>query len=194
MKTHCQKTIVCVLAVTSILAISGSAARAGYETAPYQLLKQDGKFELRNYPALTVVETPMRGLDNGFMRLFHFINGENATKQKIAMTTPVLIRHAGTTNVTMAFVMPANLGTNGPPASTQTEIVTQQIPAGQFAVFQFSGGRSVKNSANALAELTNWLAQQKLAPQGEPVFAYFDPPWTLTFFRHNEVMLRVAQP
>jgi len=42
--------------------------------------------------------------------------------------------------------------------------------------------------------LTAWLAQEKISPTGEPVFAYFDPPWILPFLRHNEVMLRVMPP
>jgi SOUL heme-binding protein len=173
------------------LVLAGTTAKAGYETAPYRIARQDGKFELRDYPALVVAETPMRGMDSGFMRLFHYIGGENTAKQKIAMTTPVLINHAGTTNATMGFVMPASLGTNGAPTSTQPDVFVKQIPAGQFAVYCFSGGHSVKNSTNALAQLTTWLGQQKISFQGEPVFAYFDSPWTLSFFRRNEVMLRV---
>ena len=176
------------------LVAGGATAHAGYETASYRVVRQDGNFELREYPALTLAETPMRGMNGGFMRLFHFIGGENAAKKKIAMTTPVLISHAGTTNATMGFVMPASLGTNGTPAPTQSDVVVKQIPAGRFAVYCFSGGRSVKNSTNALAQLTGWLARQKISPQGEPVFAYFDPPWTLTFVRRNEVMFRVTQP
>jgi hypothetical protein len=42
--------------------------------------------------------------------------------------------------------------------------------------------------------LTAWLAREKISTTGEPVFAYFDPPWTLPFWRRNEIMLRVAQP
>ncbi|MFM8684243.1 MAG: hypothetical protein ACKOEG_10795 [Chthoniobacterales bacterium] len=34
---------------------------------------------------------------------------------------------------------------------------------------------------------------KNLKPAGEPMFAYYDPPWTLPFMRRNEVMLRVAQ-
>jgi hypothetical protein len=66
------------------------ATRSGYESAPYQVGRTDGKFELRDYPTLTVVETPMaRGgneADGSFNRLFRFITGGNEAKQKIAMT------------------------------------------------------------------------------------------------------------
>ena len=192
-----MKIILTFLLVTILLAwlkAGGTTARAGYATAPYKVVRTDGKFELRDYPVLTVAETPMRGADNAFMRLFHFIGGKNATQQKIAMTTPVFISHAGGTNAAMAFVMPEKLGTNGVPQPTESGVVVKPVPAGRFAVLHFSGWRSEKNSAEALAQLTAWLAREKITTTGEPVFAYFDPPWTLPFWRRNEIMLRVAQP
>jgi hypothetical protein len=36
------------------------------------------------------------------------------------------------------------------------------------------------------------MEKKNLKAEGEPVFAYYDPPWTLPFMRRNEVMLRVA--
>jgi hypothetical protein len=181
-------------ALLSLLKAGCVTARAGYATATYQVVRQDGKFELREYPMLVVAETPMHGANNGFMRLFHFIGGENAAQQKIAMTTPVFINHADCTNATMAFVMPADLGTNGTPLPTRPDVTVTQMPAGLFAVLRYSGWRSAGNSAAATAKLTAWLAQNKLTPVGEPRLAYFDPPWTLPFLRRNEVMLRVARP
>ena len=37
------------------------ATRAGYESAPYEVVRSNGMFEVRDYPALRVVETPMSG-------------------------------------------------------------------------------------------------------------------------------------
>ena len=49
-----------ILAVAAVLTLVGcQATRAGYESAPYKVVRADGKFELRDYPAITVVETPM---------------------------------------------------------------------------------------------------------------------------------------
>ena len=79
-----------------VVVVAGcKATRAGYESAPYKMVRRDGKFELRDYPALTVVETPMggggsNGANGSFNRLFRFITGNNEAKQKIAMTTPGL--------------------------------------------------------------------------------------------------------
>ena len=100
-----------LLVVLVGLALVGcKTTRSGYESAPYQVVRAAGRFEVRDYPALTVVETPMAGsgsgADGSFMRLFRFITGGNETKQKIAMTTPVFMSGADS-NATMAFVMPA---------------------------------------------------------------------------------------
>ena len=192
-----MKIILAIFIIASVLAwlkTGGTTAHAGYATAPYKVIRTDGKFELRDYPLLVVAETPMRGADNAFMRLFHFIGGKNATQQKIAMTTPVFMNHTAGTNATMAFVMPEKLGTNGVPQPTEAGVFVKQVPAGRFAVLRFSGWRSEKNSGAALAQLTSWLAQEKITPTGKPVFAYFDPPWTLPFWRRNEVMFRIEQP
>jgi DNA gyrase inhibitor GyrI len=185
-----------VLAVVVLVFLVGAgcaAVRAGYESAPYKIVRQDGKFELRDYPTLVVAETPMRGADNSFMRLFHFIGGENSAKQKISMTTPVFMAGSGT-NATMAFVMPAKAGTNSLPQPTEPGVVLKTIDGGSFAVLRFSGGRSLKNETNAVARLLTWMTQENLSPVNDPVFGYFDPPWTPSFLRRNEVMLRLAQP
>ena len=168
------------------------ATRAGYESAPYTVVRADGKFELRDYPALTVVETPMtnpEGSDGSFMRLFRFITGANEGKQKIAMTTPVFMS-GSSTNLTMAFVLPAKLKTASVPKPADGALTVRELPAGRFAVLRFSGGRNAKNEAETLARLKSWLEQERLTASSGPVYGYFDPPWTPTFLRRNEVMLR----
>jgi len=37
--------------------------------------------------------------------------------------------------------------------------------------------------------LKTWMTQQGLSVLSPPLYAYFDPPWTPTFLRRNEVML-----
>ena len=44
----------------------------------------------------------------------------------------------------------------------------------------------------ALARLRAWMTENALVAQAEPIFGYFDPPWTLPVFRRNEVMIRLA--
>ena len=74
--------VVAVVVVAVLLNAGCAAVRAGYKSAPYQVVRSDGYFELRIYPALVFVETPVRGSNDSFMRLFRFIGGNNAAKQK----------------------------------------------------------------------------------------------------------------
>ena len=71
---------------------------------------------------------------------------------------------------------------------------TTRLPApggGRFAVLRFSGGRNAKRESETLARLQTWLAAEGLKTSAPPVYGYFDPPWTPSFLRRNEVMLRI---
>jgi len=176
-----------------VLALVGcKTSRSGYESAPYSVVESDKPFELRDYPELTIVETPMseKGSDEnaGFRKLFGYITGKNEANKKIAMTTPVLISGGKST---MSFVMPSDSSTKGVPIPLDTTLSIKKIPAGRFAVVRFSGGRSDAKESEKLALLKSWIANKGLVAEGEPVCGYFDPPWTRPFLRRNEVMLRV---
>jgi DNA gyrase inhibitor GyrI len=133
----------------------------------------------------------MNGDDDSFMRLFHYIDRQNSAQQKIAMTTPVFMSR-GATNGTMAFVLPAALSPDQAPKPMADTVRLHTAPAGRFAVLRFSGGINHQAETNALARLQAWLRQQSLTPAGDPIYGYFDPPWTPPFLRRNEVMLRLA--
>jgi DNA gyrase inhibitor GyrI len=185
-----------ILAVAVALILVGcKATRAGYESAPYKVLRSSGKFEVRDYPALTVVETPMAGggdaSSSSFNRLFRFITGGNEAKQKIAMTTPVFMSGSDS-NATMAFLLPAKLKGSGTPKPTDGSVKVRELEAGRFAVLRYSGGRNARNEEESLSRLKNWMVERGLSVLSPPVYAYFDPPWTPAFLRRNEVMLRTG--
>ena len=61
-------------AVLVLLFLAGcKLTRAGYESAGYKVVRRSGAFEIRDYPALTLVSTPMTATqptdDDSFMRL-----------------------------------------------------------------------------------------------------------------------------
>src|SRR5512135_205532 len=151
--------LILIVAVGLVLA-GCKTTRAGYESAPYTVARSSGKFEVRDYPALTVVETPMTsggsGADGSFNRLFRFITGGNDTKQKIAMTTPVFMS-GGDTNASMAFVMPAKLKTAGVPKPKDEQLRVRELEAGCFAVLRYSGRRNADSEARSLERLRAWM-------------------------------------
>lgn len=187
--------VLALLVLLGVLVVGCKMTRAGYESAPYQVVSTRGHFEVRDYPELRLVETKAGGADadNSFNRLFRFITGKNEAKQKIAMTTPVFMENSAT-NSTMAFVLPAKLGRDEVPRPSDASVRVRNVSARRFAVWRFSGGRSPANEEAALKKLREELLKDALVTEGGSVFGYFDPPWTPGFLRRNEVMLRVHLP
>jgi DNA gyrase inhibitor GyrI len=184
-----------LLVGVTFLVAGCQVTRGGYESAPYEVVRRDAKFELRDYPALKVVETSMAQAgqedDGSFRRLFAYITGANEGERKIAMTTPVLMSGSDS-NRSMAFVLPAGLEVAGAPQPIAEAVAVREVPAGRFAVLRFSGGRSVNQEKEVLDRLRAWVKQERLVEASTPVYAYFDPPWTPAFLRRNEVMLRIV--
>ena len=169
-----------------------STSCAATESPNYKVVRADGKVEIRDYPPLTVATTPMEdsNMNGGFGQLFKFISGTNEGAEKIAMTSPVLIDHANDKK-TMSFIMPKTTVEKGVPKPTGETVTVGKMEATRFAVLRFDGGRSAENEAEAVAKLKAWLSAEKIDGKGAPLFAYYDPPWTPTFLRRNEVLIRI---
>ncbi len=178
----------------ALVLLGCGTTRSGYESAPYKVVRSEGKFEVRDYPALMVVETPLahggQDGDGSFNRLFGFITGKNEAKQKIAMTTPVFMS-GGESNRTMAFVLPASMESGAVPRPADGSVTVRELPAGRFAVLRFSGARSAEQESASLGQLQAWIESQGLKGSSPPVYGYFDPPWTPSSLRRNEVMLPI---
>ena len=169
-----------------------STSRAATETPDFKVLRTDEKFEIRDYPALTIATTPMNddGMNGGFGQLFRFITGKNEGAEKIEMTSPVLIDTAKDKK-TMSFIMPRKSAEKGVPKPVGDNVKLGKVEASRFAVLRFVGGRSAEIEKAAIEKLTAWLDGQKIAGKGDPIFAYYDPPWTPLFLRRNEVMIPI---
>jgi DNA gyrase inhibitor GyrI len=168
-------------------------AWADEEIAPYKVVQTDGAFEVRDYPALVLVETTAEEEnDNGrFGRLFRYISGANVDTRKIPMTAPVFMDPRGTSG-RMAFVMPAALALSDTPRANDDTLSIRQQPAGRFAVYRFSGVSSTTAERAALEKLNTWMSTAALEATGPAVFGYYDPPWTLPFLRRNEVIVPLS--
>lgn len=181
-----------IVGIGVLLAIAGCrTSRSAYKSAPYTIIRSDGNFEIRDYPALRVVESAMKngGSGGSFNRLFRYISGGNDAGKKIAMTTPVFMDGG---EGTMAFFMPEDLGKV--PQPTDQSVRVREIPAGRIAVLRYRGERSARQETDYLAQLKTWASDQNIQiSAAPPMFAYFDPPWTPPFLRRNEVMLRIEQ-
>ena len=198
------KTVYRMAALAGLLILTAVAyffiqnSRVATESPQYQVLLKEGAFELREYPELLLITSPMdpmeRGMNGSFGRLFRFITGENRTGQKIAMTTPVLLEGGSKGKGTMSFVVPKAVAEGGAPEPKAAELRLRKQEAGCFAVLRFKGSRSAGNEGEAVEKLKVWMAGKSWQWEGEAFFGYYDPPWTPVWFRRNEVLWRLENP
>ncbi len=176
-----------------------SLCSCAIEKPEYELLAKEGAFELRKYPEIKIVSAPMEdmeGRDQSFRKLFRYISGDNAGKQKIAMTSPVFMdmgedvtskKSAGR----MSFMVPAKVTEKGAPAPDEESLEISEIGEGTFAVIRFKGWNKAPQRDAASIALEKVVQDRKLKPIGNFFFAFYDPPWTPEMFRTNEVWQRV---
>lgn len=195
------KTVAATLAAVSGLALSSLAvlklSRAGYESAPYETVVTKGAFEVRDYPDVPVVTTPMAGNDlnnsSSFRRLFRFISGHNVEGKKISMTTPVF-SSTSERGGQMSFVVPSEVARGGTPEASDPNVEVGTMEGGRFAVYRFSGSWNPARFDEAKQTLVDWMDKVGLTPVAATLVAGYDPPFTPSFLKRNEVLIRIANP
>jgi hypothetical protein len=185
--------------------------RSGYEEHSYTVLESDGDFEVRAYASAVVARTvvppgPKRPENRAFRRLAGYIFGRNEGSVSIDMTVPVIqepesVPIAMTVPVTgrvtgkgytMHFVLPSKWTLETLPTPLDPDVELAEIPARTFAVKRFSGVANAHDLESYIPPLRRWMASRALDATGEPQMAFYDPPWTLPFFRRNEVLVPIA--
>ena len=182
-------------AAAAVITVIGVFKGSAGETAPFERLEKDGKFEIRDYPKLVLVSASSesgdkRAADERFMKLFRYIGGSNDKSEKISMTTPVFMFDKGAKK-TMSFVMPASVAVAGAPKPNSEEVRVESNPSRRYAVFRFTGLRSEKKEAASLRSLADWMKRRGLKSTGETIYAYYNPPWIPGFLRRNEVLVPI---
>ena len=180
------------------------------EEPAFRVRLQEGRFEVRDYPALVVAEVAVTGdrrqaAGEGFRILAGYIFGGNARRESIAMTAPVTLVPVGERTGTAAprveargaggwvvrFTMPRRYAIDALPPPKDARIRLRVAPQARFAVIRFSGLAEPRDVAARTVELDAWARARHLRRTGVPSLAQYDPPWTLWFLRRNEVMVPV---
>ena len=180
------------------------------EEAPYTVIKTDDIFELREYAPQVLAEIIVDGDledagNKAFRPLFHYISGDNKSREKIAMTAPVSQEQKGekismTAPVSqqsvqgkwaVSFMMPASYSMENLPTPDDPNIKLRQIPARRVAAVRYSGFWSEEKYLLNKKKLDTWIKKNRLAVVGEPVWARYNPPFTLWFMRRNEILIPV---
>jgi hypothetical protein len=190
-----------IAAGLGLAAIGAAAVYAQYrntEGPAFALVRAEGDFELRDYPALVVAEVTssgdrQRASGASFRRLAAYIFAQDRPEggESIAMTAPVIQQETGQGAWRMRFVMPAQYTLETlPPAPA--DIALTAVPARRMAAVRFSGNGAAGDLAAREAQLRQWLARQGIAPAGEAEFAFYDAPMVPGPLRRNEVLIPVA--
>ncbi len=197
--------------LTVVLMMAGTAGHAeaemykGNETPDYAVESTDNLVEIRRYPAHIAAEVTVTGdrdaaINAGFRTLAGYIFGDNESRSKVAMTTPVTQapseKIAMTTPVTQSgsgqswtvqFMMPAQytLSTLPKPSDARIRFVTTSPT--RMAVLRFSGVPTTAALARRTEELRAWVKTNRMATVGEARFMFYDAPFTMPWNRRNEV-------
>ena len=187
--------IAIVLVLVPIVVVGWKlTSRTSYESATYSVIESDSPFEVREYPSLMLVTTPMKsqGSDGSFGRLFRYISGENDKESKVAMTTPVFMKPEGQDcDGQMGFVVPQDVSAKYIPAPVDETVHVQKRDGGRFAVIRFSWRLNASTVAQQESQLRTWIDEKGLLGTDTVEFAGYDPPWTPNPLRRNEILIRL---
>lgn len=167
------------------------------EKQPYEVQRSLGdSMELRHYPAHRVVSVDVRGGieeagNLGFGPLVGYISGANESRQKIAMTAPVL-QEESDSHHRVSFVLPEQWWDRDVPAPLGDQVQIEDRPAGFFASITFRGGWRENKVRSQERLLRDTLQAEGIQVQGPALYARYDPPSVPGIFRRNEVLLPVA--
>lgn len=159
------------------------------QTVSYEVLKKDGNFEIRSYESFFTVTTVESNIGEtmGFNKLFSYISGDNANKEKIPMTVPV-INDLSENHKTTEFVMPRQFAKSGPPNPQDSGVTIRQYEKHLIAAITFSGNVDSVKITKYKNQLIDWLAKSQWKPTGDFLLARYNSPFSLPVFRRNEIL------
>lgn len=183
------------------------------ETPAYEVLRRDGKFELRKYTGYITASVEIEAEDYNtagnlaFGYLADYIFGDNKKKNNIAMTAPVTTQKIESEKIAMtvpvitsrlskakyrtSFTMPSAFSIKTLPIPNDPKVKIEETGPFKAAVLTFSGYTSSDKVQQKINELTDWCRKNKLIHTGSASLSRFDAPWKPGFIRHNEVSLNI---
>jgi hypothetical protein len=177
------------------------------EEIKYQVLENQGPFEIRSYGPFVVAETFAEGdfdsaPEEGFRRLFYFIAGHNRVKHShaavseadslmISMTAPIFQEKVnGKDRISLPLPAKYTLPTLPEPLDPQVKL--REVPARLMAAVGYTGTWGQEQYSEQLARLLEWIGRNGFISLGEPIYARYDSPF-LWFLSRHEVLIPVEK-
>lgn len=165
---------------------------SSYESPRYDVLLKEGDFEIRKYEEFhttSVNEANLQGY-GGFNLLFGYISGENKANEKMAMTVPV-INEIESNQMTMEFVVPSQYTKETIPQPLHPRVKVKTYPAHIAAVVSYFGNNYAGKVDGQIQRLMDWVQRHQWRTKGAIRLARYNPPFSLPFFKHNEVTIEL---
>jgi len=167
------------------------------ETAKYEVMVEDGEFEIRRYYKMLVATVSSPDASK-FNRLFQYISGSNKSRSKIAMTSPVITSEkiemtapVLSTEGTMSFVVPSKYDGDTVPMPVDPTVSIDEVPERFVATIRFRGFAWKKVVEEKTNKLFEWLSGRGIRHKGAPFLMQYNPPFVPGFLRRNEVGVEV---
>ena len=158
----------------------------------YSVTQKDGAIEIRQYPVMILAKTPMdSSLNNGFRVLANYIFGGNNSKQKMAMTAPVITGDLDNSGMMMAFVLPEDINLSNAPKPSSNSVLIDEMNFESIASIRFSGYAKQDAIKKKYGLLTTWLNDNNVNYDPAVFVAQYNSPWVMGPFRRNEVWVRL---
>ncbi|RIY01462.1 heme-binding protein [Aureimonas flava] len=172
------------------------------EEPDFDVVRKDGDIEIRDYDGLVVAETVKTGYHEkarrrGFESLYDYIASNNRSGKKIAMTVPVLQQlsegEGRTKGWAIRFIMPKKYTKASLPTPNSNDVTIHEVPAKRMVAIRFSGNFTATTASKKLMTLYNYVSDENLKQKGDPIYAFYDAPWTPGFLKRNEILIEVER-
>jgi len=203
-----------IIGVLLIWALGSYLAVRSLEEPSYTVLEHKSGYELRQYDPYIVAETVVnsseynRDLNQGFRAVAGYIFGDNTTKEKISMTTPVLEQPGdqsekiamtvpvleGQTDRatrTVAFVLPSTYTLDTLPIPNNDQVNLREVDSRKVAALHFTWYGTPARVAAKKAWLLEQLEQDGFTVIGEAQAAFYNPPLSMPLVLRNEILIEV---
>lgn len=170
---------------------------SNYEQPDYTVVNRADSYEIRRYESYLVAETTVYGDfestgNTAFRRLAGFIFGRNSDGLKMNMTVPVTRETARPGEYRYRFVMERAYSEAELPRPVNDAVRIVRVPAGFYAATRYRGSRRESPFRRAEATLLESLRRDGIQPDGTPLSAVYDGPFTPSLLRRNEVLVPVV--
>ena len=163
------------------------------QQVPYRVLQKHGDIELRHYPGFVTADVRVSG-DPGsagnraFRSLASYIGGNNTTRTSMAMTAPVrqeserlamtapVLQEESDEGWVVSFVLPGSGSLEDFPEPRDPKVTLREVREHDAASIRWTGRWTYNSVAERTEQLRSFMATRDWHPDGEPVWARYDPP------------------